>query len=241
MDRHPLITELRYKADSFEWNDVLVFFCREVADEDRNITTKLNSLREEMLVIREKRRNLMDELRSIRGIVVGGKAAEFVSETVRKDNAQIEKLRGIESEMEVRALKKELHVQKICVEDLEQDVLSAFSVMAALPKCKALQERVGEWDWSKMLALYCKNVAADDFEFARRISVLYQEMEIVCGEKLAFIRELEGVPSVAVAAKTAEFLNDKLWKDDKILTKLHNTKILARDCAYQKEEFAERI
>ncbi|GJV39350.1 RNA-directed DNA polymerase, eukaryota [Tanacetum coccineum] len=54
-----------------------------------------------------------NELRSIRGIVVVTKAAEFVSETVRKDNAQIEQLRGIESQMEVRALEKELHVQKI--------------------------------------------------------------------------------------------------------------------------------
>ncbi|GKF71383.1 hypothetical protein Tco_0207497 [Tanacetum coccineum] len=105
--------ELRYKAYSSEWTDVLVFFCREATDEDREIATKLNRLREEMLVIREKRRNLADELRSIRGIVVVTKAAEFVSETVRKDNAQIEQLRGIKSQMEVRALEKELHVQKI--------------------------------------------------------------------------------------------------------------------------------
>ncbi|GKB83789.1 hypothetical protein Tco_0950684 [Tanacetum coccineum] len=111
--KHPLIIELRYKADSSEWSDVLVFFCREVADEDIKIATKLNRLREEMLVIREKRSNLVDELRSIRGIVVVGKAAEFVSETVRKDNAQIEQLRGVESKMEVRALEKELHVQNI--------------------------------------------------------------------------------------------------------------------------------
>ncbi|GJU24124.1 hypothetical protein Tco_1162745 [Tanacetum coccineum] len=92
-----------------------------------------------------------------------------------------------------------------------------------------------------MLALYCKSVAADVFEFARRISVLYRKMEIAYGEKLDFIRELEGVPVVDVAAKTAKFLNDKLWKDDKILTKLHNTEILARDYGYQKEEFVERL
>ncbi|GKA77562.1 hypothetical protein Tco_0784023 [Tanacetum coccineum] len=66
-------------------------------------------------------------------------------------------------------------------------------------------------------------------------------MEIAYSEKLDFIRELEGVPRVAVAAKTTDFLNDKLWKDDKILIKLHNTEILARDSGYQKEEFAERL
>ncbi|GKB30568.1 hypothetical protein Tco_0869969 [Tanacetum coccineum] len=91
-------------ADSSDWNDVLVFFCWEVTDEDRQIATKLNRLREEMLVIYEKGRNLVDEMRSIRGIVVVEKATEFVSDTVRKDNAQVEQLHEIESQMEFRAL-----------------------------------------------------------------------------------------------------------------------------------------
>nr|GEV50547.1 hypothetical protein [Tanacetum cinerariifolium] len=212
----------------------------EVADEDRKITKKLNRLREEMLVIREKRRNLVNELRSIRWIVVIRKAVEFVIYTIRKDNAQIEQLREIESQMEFRALKKKFHLQMLWEPYLIRE-RNGGSVMASLPKCKALQERVGEWEWSKMLAMYCKSAAAYDFEFARRISVLYPKMEMAYGEKLNFIRELEGVPGVVVAAKTAEFLNDKLWKDDKILTKLHNMEILARDCGYQKEEFVERL
>nr|GEX02195.1 hypothetical protein [Tanacetum cinerariifolium] len=61
---------------------------REAADEDRMIATKLNRLCEEMLVICERRRNLVDELRSIRGIVVVQKAVEFVADTIRKDNDQ---------------------------------------------------------------------------------------------------------------------------------------------------------
>ncbi|GKD16843.1 hypothetical protein Tco_1206001, partial [Tanacetum coccineum] len=46
-------TELRYKADSSDWTDVLSYFCREAADEDRRIVTKLNRLREEILILRE--------------------------------------------------------------------------------------------------------------------------------------------------------------------------------------------
>ncbi|GJR91987.1 hypothetical protein Tco_0215998 [Tanacetum coccineum] len=116
-----LITELRYKADSSDWNDVLTYFCREAAYEDRKIATKLNRLREEMLIICEKRRNLMDELRSIKGIVVVEKAVEFVTDTVRKDNAQVAQLHGVESQMEFRALEKELHamvlicLDRVCV------------------------------------------------------------------------------------------------------------------------------
>nr|GFD57244.1 hypothetical protein [Tanacetum cinerariifolium] len=81
--------------------------------EDIKIATKLNRLREEMLIIREKKRNLVDELRSIRGIIVVEKATEFVVDTMRKDNDQVAQLCEVESQMEFRALEKELHVQKI--------------------------------------------------------------------------------------------------------------------------------
>nr|GEY69729.1 hypothetical protein [Tanacetum cinerariifolium] len=67
-------------------------------------------LHEELLIICEKRRNLVDKLRSIRGIVVVQKAAEFVADTVRKANVQVAQLREVESQMEFRALEKELHV-----------------------------------------------------------------------------------------------------------------------------------
>nr|GEW11451.1 hypothetical protein [Tanacetum cinerariifolium] len=66
-----------------------------------------------MLVICEKRRNLADELRSIRGIVVVKKAAEFVVDTLRKDNDQVARLREIESQMEFMALEKELGGKKM--------------------------------------------------------------------------------------------------------------------------------
>nr|GEU61565.1 hypothetical protein [Tanacetum cinerariifolium] len=113
MDRRLLITKLRYKVDSSDWTDVLSYFCREAADDDRRIAMKLNRLCEKMLIVCEKRRNLADELTSIRGIVVVGKATEFVTCTLRKDNAQVAQLCKVESQMEFRALKKELFIQKL--------------------------------------------------------------------------------------------------------------------------------
>ena len=65
------------------------------------------------MVICEKRRNLEDELRSIRGIVVVDKAAELVSDSLRKDNAQVEKLHEVENQMAFRAYEKELFIQKL--------------------------------------------------------------------------------------------------------------------------------
>ncbi|GKA98463.1 hypothetical protein Tco_0826400 [Tanacetum coccineum] len=63
--------------------------------------------------------------------------------------------------------------------------------MMSLVKCAALQERVGGWEWADMMALYCKNHAEEDSEFAR-----------------------------CMAVKTYEFLNDALWKDDRRIKSL---------------------
>nr|GEV85367.1 hypothetical protein [Tanacetum cinerariifolium] len=72
-----------------------------------------STLPEEMLIVYEKRRNLADELRSIRGIVVMEKVVEFVTDTLRKNDTQVTQLREVERQMEFRALKKELFVQKL--------------------------------------------------------------------------------------------------------------------------------
>ncbi|GKC68427.1 hypothetical protein Tco_1101025 [Tanacetum coccineum] len=113
MDRHPLISELRYKADSWDWNDVLIYFCREAAEEDKQIATKLNRLREELLVLCEKRRNIAHVLRTFRSIVVVSKAAEFMAESVRKANDQAAQVREVETQIEVTGLEKEMYIQNI--------------------------------------------------------------------------------------------------------------------------------
>ncbi|GJR77287.1 hypothetical protein Tco_0089652 [Tanacetum coccineum] len=78
MDRRPLITELRSNVGSSDWTNVLSYFCQKVATEDR------------------------------RGIISPGKAAEFLKDTLRKDDVEMAQLRELERQMELRALEKEL-------------------------------------------------------------------------------------------------------------------------------------
>nr|GEY63662.1 hypothetical protein [Tanacetum cinerariifolium] len=61
------------------------------------------------------------------------------------------------------------------------------------------------------------NATKEDSQFARRMGVLIQEMEAAYDERADFIKELEVVSGVDVAVKTAEFLNDALWKDERRL------------------------
>nr|GFC54451.1 hypothetical protein [Tanacetum cinerariifolium] len=77
--------------------------------------------------------------------------------------------------------------------------------MTSLVKCAALQERVGGWEWADMMA---------------RMGVLLQEMVAAYDDRVDFIQELEAVLGIAAAVKTAEFLNDALWKDDRKIQRL---------------------
>ncbi|GJZ27533.1 hypothetical protein Tco_0571786 [Tanacetum coccineum] len=61
--------------------------------------------------------------------------------------------------------------------------------MTSLAKCAALKERVGGWEWADMMLLYSRNAAEED----------------------------KAVPGVDAAVKTAEFLIDALWKDERRL------------------------
>ncbi|GKA32110.1 hypothetical protein Tco_0718477 [Tanacetum coccineum] len=126
------------------------------------------------------------------------------------------------------------------VEEICACVLSREQVMTSLTKCMALKERVFDWEWVDIMTLYCQNTAEEDSEFARRVGVLLEEMEAVYKERVDFIKELEVVPDVDVAVKTAEFLNDVLWKDERRLHRLSKLRMDADLMAYDKEKFAEK-
>ncbi|GKG28612.1 hypothetical protein Tco_0415977 [Tanacetum coccineum] len=86
---------------------------RPAASEDRRFATQLHMLCEEMENVCDKRRNLAVKLSSVRGIIVTKKAAEFVFDILGKDEAEMAQLHELERQMELRALKKELFIQKL--------------------------------------------------------------------------------------------------------------------------------
>ncbi|GJX48082.1 hypothetical protein Tco_0273272 [Tanacetum coccineum] len=67
------------------------------------------------------------------------------------------------------------------------------------------------------------------------MGVLLQEMVATYDERVDFIQELEVVPGVVAMVKTAEFLNDTLWKDDRRMQRLRKLQMDADLMAYEKE------
>nr|GEV70910.1 hypothetical protein [Tanacetum cinerariifolium] len=87
-------------------------------------------------------------------------------------------------------------------EDNIEDVIVVANdllTMIKLPKCTTLKERVGGWEWTDIMIM------------------------------MDFIQELEVVPDVDVSVKTAEFLNETLWKDDRRLRKLRNLEMATNE------------
>ncbi|GJY05521.1 hypothetical protein Tco_0371461 [Tanacetum coccineum] len=101
----------------------------------------------------------------------------------------------------------------ICMMDMHM----GQQVMTSLAKCVALQERVGGWEWADMM------------------------MVVAYNERVDFIRELEAVSGVATAVKTTEFLNDAMWKDDRMMQRLRKLHMDVDLMPYEKEKFTEKL
>ncbi|GKB23747.1 hypothetical protein Tco_0863148 [Tanacetum coccineum] len=89
MDRRPMITELRSIVGSSDWTEVLRYFCHRVVAEDRRLAMRMNFLREDISDVCEYRRNLADELCSVRSVIAPVKASELLNDTLRKDEAKM--------------------------------------------------------------------------------------------------------------------------------------------------------
>nr|GEW44949.1 hypothetical protein [Tanacetum cinerariifolium] len=185
--KRPLIRELRCNADSSGWTDVLSYFYRKAVAEDRRFATQLNTLSEEMVNVCEKRRNLDYKRRSVKGIIVTGKVTKFVIDTLRKDDAEMAQLRELERQMELRALKKELFIQKL-VQNASECMclaLEAYRIqaMAVLPICDELRQTVNSLDWEVMFILCCRRKIAEDLRLSREINALCARVNVVIDER----------------------------------------------------------
>nr|GEX00344.1 hypothetical protein [Tanacetum cinerariifolium] len=74
--------------------------------------------------------------------------------------------------------------------------------MTSMPKCGALRDAAGGWDWVQMMSLYCEGCAADGRNFAGRLSDLLQDMINAYDQKVELIRKLKALPGIVAAVKT---------------------------------------
>nr|GEW18011.1 hypothetical protein [Tanacetum cinerariifolium] len=168
-----------------------------------------NTLREELENVCEKRKNLAYELMNVKGIIVAGKVVKFVTDTLRKDDAEMAYLHELERQMELRPLEKELCIQKL-VQNASECMclaLEAYRIqaMAALPICDELCQTVNSSDWEVMFILCCCRKIAKDLRLAREINALFAHLTAIIDERENFKDELNVLAGRRMPEKMVEF------------------------------------
>nr|GEV65138.1 hypothetical protein [Tanacetum cinerariifolium] len=85
--------------------------------------------------------------------------------------------------------------------------------MEWLPKCEELEKVVGVCNWLDMMIVYFDEYAYEQREFACRVNRLISEMNEVCADRMAFVRELQSVAGETVPAKSVAFLEEMMNKE----------------------------
>ncbi|GJZ34980.1 hypothetical protein Tco_0580797 [Tanacetum coccineum] len=109
----PKCEELREAADSLDWVDMMVLYFRRSAAEDRKFVSQINMLRGEMIVACQERVCFVQELETVAEASAPQKMTKFLNETQVKDDEKLLHLQNLERETELRAVEKELFIQKL--------------------------------------------------------------------------------------------------------------------------------
>nr|GEW43959.1 hypothetical protein [Tanacetum cinerariifolium] len=239
---------------------MMILSCRLAIADDYRLGREIKRICEKLVVVVGEGDHFIEELDVLVGRRVLGKTVKFLKETQVKDGLQMLQLQILTGEVELRVREKNILIQKLRgswisrsdgeMKRMHYVVQPPFFFFvfddssgrrSRFAECASLRERVGGWEWVDTMVLYCQWSAAEDREFMGRINVLFYEMLAAYGDKMDFIWELKVVPGVVAAFKTAEFLNETLWKDDKRLRKLQNMEMGPEERAYQKESVPEKM
>ncbi|GJY32429.1 hypothetical protein Tco_0415924 [Tanacetum coccineum] len=193
------------------------------AHEDRRTAMKLNKLREEILIVCEKRRNFTDELKSIRGIVVVGKAAEFgaswyaVLELLRslgEDYRIAREINKVALELNNVVTEKDKFLEELESRSLGEDYTIAREINrvplelnnVVTEKDRFLEEldSLGVRVMPAKTAEFMREIQAKDKETVDKLRILQREMELNARKKELFIEKLKGIVPIVLVKELEE-------------------------------------
>ncbi|GJX48311.1 hypothetical protein Tco_0273501 [Tanacetum coccineum] len=269
MDWLPMCAELEMKVGSRKWLDMMLLYCQNSATEDRELALRFNRMRGDRVVAFEDMMAFIHELQSVTGVSVTAKTAVFFNEMMEIEDSRDWNLEKLKNEAKQRALEMEflvwgLHKECIYVQQERkkmdwlqmcaelEDVVERtwFQIVALYCRNFVAQHRVAGVIVAATTAVILNQMmdkegfresAAEEAEFSRRISELWQDMVMAYDDKVNFIRELEAVPNIDAAVKTAKFLTDNLSTDDKRVRELINIEIEIELSSEHKGYFSQTL
>ena len=112
MSRRPKCDQLRADANSNNWSEMLVLYCRQAAGQDIQMAQQMNALCGRLLGLTRERQNFIQELESV-GNTYAQKTAEYLREMQGKNEQKVMQMRILTAELELNARNNDLFIQKL--------------------------------------------------------------------------------------------------------------------------------
>ena len=112
MSRQPKCDELRAEANSKNWSEILVLYCRKASIEDIQMAQQMNALCGRLLGVTRERASFIEELQNV-GNMYAQKTAEYLREVQAKDDQKVMQMRIMAAELELNARNHDLFIQKL--------------------------------------------------------------------------------------------------------------------------------
>ncbi|GKD15864.1 hypothetical protein Tco_1205022 [Tanacetum coccineum] len=100
-------------VNSPEWEAMFIHYCRRAISEDQRLAREINTLCIGLTAVMEERDIFFDELNVLVGRFVPEKMAKFMKERQDKDTRNLIKLQILGREIELRAAKKNIFIEKL--------------------------------------------------------------------------------------------------------------------------------
>ena len=112
MPRRPICDRLRGEANSNNWSEILILYCRQSSGEDIELARQLIGLCGRLLNVTRERASFILELESV-GNNYAQRTAEYLREVQGRDDQKVMQMRILAAELELNARNNEIFIQRL--------------------------------------------------------------------------------------------------------------------------------
>ena len=112
MSRRPRCDQLRAEANSNNWSEMFVLYCRKAGIEDLQMAREMTTVCGRLVGVIRERAEFIGELETV-GNMYAQKTAEYLREMQAKDQQKVLQMRMLAAELELNARNHDIFIQKL--------------------------------------------------------------------------------------------------------------------------------
>ncbi|GJY71240.1 hypothetical protein Tco_0474943 [Tanacetum coccineum] len=104
---------LKERVGGWEWADMMMLYCLNVAEEDSEFARRMGVLLREMEARYNERVDFIKELEAVPGVDAAFKTTEFLNDALWKDERRLQRLRKLQMDADIMVYEKEKFMEKL--------------------------------------------------------------------------------------------------------------------------------